>query len=103
MRIQLSRAVPRRAATRAHVRSLPHTCSAGVDPSLMGYGPVPAIRALLKKAGLDLKQIDQVEVNEAFVAQYLSVEKELGLDRYVTSCDYSRAFRGAPVVHFARY
>lgn len=47
----------------------------------MGIGPVPAIRALLKKTGVAQKNVDQFEVNEAFVAQYLSVEKELGLDR----------------------
>jgi acetyl-CoA acyltransferase 2 len=54
---------------------------AGVDPKIMGQGPVPASRAALKKAGLKLEDIDLVEVNEAFAAQYLAVEKELGLDR----------------------
>jgi acetyl-CoA acetyltransferase family protein len=53
----------------------------GVDPTLMGMGPVPATRKVLQKAGLTLKDIDLIEVNEAFAAQYLSVEKELGLDR----------------------
>jgi len=53
----------------------------GVDPTLMGMGPVPATRMVLQKAGLTLKDIDLIEVNEAFAAQYLSVEKELGLDR----------------------
>ena len=53
----------------------------GVDPTLMGMGPVPATRKVLEKAGLSLKDIDLIEVNEAFAAQYLSVEKELGLDR----------------------
>jgi acetyl-CoA acyltransferase 2 len=57
---------------------------AGVEPGIMGIGPVPAIRKLLQKTGLKLSQIDQVEVNEAFAAQYLAVEKELGLDRYVS-------------------
>ena len=54
---------------------------AGVDPKIMGSGPVPASRAALKKAGLKLDEIDLVEVNEAFAGQYLAVEKELGLDR----------------------
>jgi acetyl-CoA acetyltransferase family protein len=54
---------------------------AGVDPKIMGSGPVPASRAALKKAGLKLEEMDLIEVNEAFAGQYLAVEKELGLDR----------------------
>jgi acetyl-CoA acetyltransferase family protein len=54
---------------------------AGVDPKLMGRGPVPATKVALEKAGLSLDSIDLIEVNEAFAAQYLAVEKELGLDR----------------------
>ncbi len=54
---------------------------AGVDPKIMGRGPVPATRIALEKAGLKLDGIDLIEVNEAFAAQYLAVEKELGLDR----------------------
>ncbi len=54
---------------------------AGVDPKIMGSGPVPASRLALKKAGLKLDDIDLIEVNEAFAGQYLAVEKELGLDR----------------------
>ena len=54
---------------------------AGVDPKIMGSGPVPSSRLALKKAGLKLEDIDLVEVNEAFAGQYLAVEKELGLDR----------------------
>ncbi len=53
----------------------------GVDPGVMGIGPAPAIRALLKQTGRNLEQIDLFEINEAFAAQYLAVEKELGLDR----------------------
>jgi acetyl-CoA acetyltransferase family protein len=60
---------------------LTHWASVGVEPTLMGMGPAPATRMVLDKAGLTLKDIDLVEVNEAFAAQYLSVEKELGLDR----------------------
>jgi acetyl-CoA acetyltransferase family protein len=53
----------------------------GVDPSIMGMGPAPAIRKLLERTGLDLGDIDLFEINEAFAGQYLAVEKELGLDR----------------------
>jgi acetyl-CoA acyltransferase 2 len=54
---------------------------AGVEPRIMGSGPVPATKVALQKAGLSLDYIDLIEVNEAFAAQYLAVEKELGLDR----------------------
>jgi acetyl-CoA acetyltransferase family protein len=54
---------------------------AGVDPKIMGSGPVPATRVALKKAGMKLDDIDLIEVNEAFSGQYLAVEKELGFDR----------------------
>src|SRR6185369_8760630 len=54
---------------------------AGVEPKIMGSGPVPATKVALKKAGLTLNDIDLIEVNEAFAAQILAVEKELGLDR----------------------
>jgi acetyl-CoA acetyltransferase family protein len=60
---------------------LTHWAYVGVEPTLMGIGPVPATRRVLEKSGLSLQEIDLVEVNEAFAAQYLSVEKELGLDR----------------------
>jgi acetyl-CoA acyltransferase 2 len=53
----------------------------GVDPTEMGIGPVPAIRKCLEKAGLSVHQIDRIEINEAFAAQYLGCEKELELDR----------------------
>jgi acetyl-CoA acyltransferase 2 len=53
----------------------------GVDPSIMGMGPAPAIRKLLERTKLSLADIDLFEINEAFAGQYLAVEKELGLDR----------------------
>ncbi len=53
---------------------------AGVEPSIMGIGPAPAIRIALQKAGLTLRDLDLIEVNEAFAAQVLAVVKELGLD-----------------------
>jgi len=60
---------------------LTHWAYVGVEPTLMGMGPAPATRKVLERAGLTLADIDLIEVNEAFAAQYLSVEKELGLDR----------------------
>src|SRR5215831_556691 len=54
---------------------------AGVPPEIMGIGPVPAAKIALEKAGLNLSDIDLVELNEAFAAQYLAVEKALELDR----------------------
>jgi acetyl-CoA acyltransferase 2 len=54
---------------------------AGVDPKIMGSGPVPATHAALKRANMKLSDIDLIEVNEAFAGQYLAVEKELGLNR----------------------
>jgi acetyl-CoA acyltransferase 2 len=52
----------------------------GVEPKYMGIGPVPASQKALAKAGMSLDDMDLIEVNEAFAAQYLSVERELGLD-----------------------
>jgi acetyl-CoA acyltransferase 2 len=53
----------------------------GVPPRIMGIGPVPSIREALRRSGLSLEEIDLFEINEAFAAQYLACEKELGLDR----------------------
>jgi acetyl-CoA acetyltransferase family protein len=53
---------------------------AGVDPRVMGIGPVPAVRKLLDRAGIDTADIDLVELNEAFASQSLAVIRELGLD-----------------------
>jgi acetyl-CoA acyltransferase len=61
---------------RAKIRSMAY---AGVDPSIMGYGPVPATKKALKKAGLSIADLDCVELNEAFAAQSLPVLKDLGL------------------------
>jgi acetyl-CoA acetyltransferase family protein len=60
---------------------LTHWAYVGVEPTLMGMGPAPATRKVLDRAGLSLNDLDLIEVNEAFAAQYLAVEKELGLDR----------------------
>lgn len=70
---------------------------AGVEPELMGIGPVPATRAALAKAGLTLNDMDLVEVNEAFASQYLAVEKELGLDRSITNVNGGAIALGHPL------
>ncbi|WP_209123248.1 acetyl-CoA C-acetyltransferase [Alkalihalobacillus sp. BA299] len=69
----------------------------GVDPNIMGIGPVPAIQQALQRAGLTLDQIDRIEVNEAFAAQYLAVEKELSLDRAKTNVHGGAIALGHPV------
>lgn len=70
---------------------------AGVDPTVMGIGPVPAIKQALERANLQLEDLDIVEVNEAFAAQYLAVEKELGLDRGKTNVNGGAIALGHPV------
>jgi acetyl-CoA acyltransferase 2 len=70
---------------------------AGVEPEVMGIGPVPAVRMALEKAGLKLDEIDLVEVNEAFAGQYLAVEKELGLDRAKTNVNGGAIALGHPL------
>ena len=73
------------------------TATVGVDPDIMGIGPVPASRKALAKAGLTLKNIQLIEVNEAFAAQYLACEKELGLNRDITNVNGSGISLGHPV------
>ena len=70
---------------------------AGVDPAIMGIGPVPASRRALAAAGLALADMDLVEINEAFAAQYLAVEQELGLDRERTNVDGGAVALGHPL------
>ena len=70
---------------------------AGVEPELMGYGPVPAINKALDRAKMKLSDIDLFEVNEAFAAQYLACEKLLGLNRDITNVNGSGCALGHPV------
>lgn len=70
---------------------------AGVDPSIMGIGPVPAIRECLKRAGLAQDKVDYFEINEAFSAQYLAVEKDLGLDREKVNVNGGAVALGHPL------
>ncbi|MCH9008676.1 acetyl-CoA C-acetyltransferase [candidate division KSB1 bacterium] len=71
--------------------------SVGVEPSIMGIGPVEASRIALKNAGLTVAEMDLVEINEAFSSQYLSVEKELGLDREKTNVNGGAIAIGHPL------
>jgi acetyl-CoA acetyltransferase family protein len=69
----------------------------GVEPRIMGIGPVPATQKALASAGLSLAQMDRIEVNEAFAAQYLAVEKALGLDRAKTNVNGGAIALGHPL------
>lgn len=69
----------------------------GVDPRLMGIGPVPATKKALHAAGMQLAQMDLIEVNEAFAPQYLAVEKALGLDRNKTNVNGGAIALGHPL------
>jgi len=71
--------------------------SAGVDPRTMGYGPVPATHKALKRAGLELKDIDLVELNEAFAAQSLGVIRKLGLDESIVNVNGGAIALGHPL------
>lgn len=70
---------------------------AGCDPTIMGIGPVPASKAALKAAGLELKNMEICEVNEAFAPQYLAVEKELGLNPEITNMNGGAIALGHPL------
>src|SRR5437763_3675704 len=70
---------------------------AGVEPEIMGIGPVPATRKALERARLKLEEIDVVEINEAFATQYLAVEKDLGLDRSKTNVNGGAIALGHPL------
>jgi len=69
----------------------------GVHPSVMGLGPTPAVKDLMKRSGLKMSDFELIEVNEAFAAQYIGVEKELGLKREITNVNGSGIGLGHPV------
>jgi acetyl-CoA acetyltransferase family protein len=79
--VVVTSAAAARDAGRAPLGFVRAHASVGVDPATMGFGPSPAIRKTLERAGLRLDQIDLFEINEAFAGQFLAVEKDLGLDR----------------------
>jgi len=71
--------------------------SAGVDPSIMGYGPVPATKKILEHAGLTVEDLDLIEANEAFAAQSIAVVKDLGLDPEKTNVNGGAIALGHPI------
>ena len=71
--------------------------SAGVDPKVMGLGPIPATRKALEKAGLKLADIDLIEANEAFAAQTLAAAKELDFDAQRTNVNGGAIALGHPI------
>jgi acetyl-CoA C-acetyltransferase/acetyl-CoA acyltransferase 2 len=90
----------REAADRRGLRPLARLVNwgvAGVDPTIMGIGPVPAFRNAMARAGAKLADFDLFEVNEAFAPQYLAVEKELGLPRDRTNVDGGAIALGHPL------
>ncbi len=70
---------------------------AGVDPKIMGYGPVPATEKLLKKTGINMSDIELIELNEAFAAQYIACERGLDLNREIVNVNGSGIGLGHPV------
>jgi acetyl-CoA C-acetyltransferase len=71
--------------------------SGGVDPKIMGYGPVPATRKALQKAGITVEDLDLIEANEAFAAQSLAVAKDLGFDMEKVNVNGGAIALGHPV------
>jgi acetyl-CoA C-acetyltransferase len=69
----------------------------GCHPSIMGMGPAPAVRDLMKRSGLKLSDFQLIELNEAFAGQYLGCEKELGINREITNVNGSGCGLGHPV------
>ncbi|WP_371376211.1 acetyl-CoA C-acetyltransferase [Sporomusa aerivorans] len=78
----------------ARIRSF---ASGGVDPSIMGMGPVPATRKALQKAGLSIADLDLIEANEAFAAQFLAVGKELGFSKEKLNVNGGAIALGHPI------
>lgn len=78
----------------ARIRSF---ASVGVDPSIMGIGPIPATRKALEKAGLTMRDLDLIEANEAFAAQFLAVSKELEFDQEKVNISGGAIALGHPI------
>jgi acetyl-CoA C-acetyltransferase len=73
------------------------SAAVGVDPRIMGIGPIPAVKKLFKQTGYKLEDIELVEINEAFAAAYLAVERELGLNREIVNVNGSGIALGHPI------
>ena len=71
--------------------------SVGVDPSIMGIGPVPAVQKALKEANWKIEDLDLIEANEAFAAQSIAVTKELGLDMTKVNVNGGAIALGHPI------
>jgi len=71
--------------------------AAGCDPAYMGLGPVPATQKLMRRSGVKLSDVELIELNEAFAAQYIMCERSLGLDRNITNVNGSGVGLGHPV------
>ena len=69
----------------------------GVDPRIMGIGPIPAVRKLFKQTGYKLEDIQLIEINEPFAAPYLAVERELGLNREIVNVNGGGIALGHPI------
>lgn len=73
------------------------SAAVGVDPRIMGIGPIPAVKKLLKQTGYKLENMELIEINEAFAAAYLAVERELGLNREIVNVNGSGIALGHPI------
>lgn len=69
----------------------------GVDPQIMGIGPIPAIKKVMKQTGYKIEDMELIEINEAFAAPYLAVERELGLNREIVNVNGSGIAIGHPI------
>jgi acetyl-CoA C-acetyltransferase len=73
------------------------SAAVGVDPRIMGIGPIPAVKRLFKQTGCKLEDMELIEINEAFAAAYLAVERELGLNREIVNVNGSGIALGHPI------
>jgi acetyl-CoA C-acetyltransferase len=94
--VLMDRALAERRGLRPRARLVAYAF-AGVEPRYMGIGPVPAVRAVLDRAGLGVKDLDVIEVNEAFAAQALAVMRDLGLPPEKTNPNGSGISLGHPI------
>jgi acetyl-CoA C-acetyltransferase len=94
--VLLSAVAARRLGARPQARVAAYS-TAGVDPAVMGIGPVPAVRELLRRTGLALEDIDLIEVNEAFAAQVLACQRDLRFDLSRTNVNGGAIALGHPI------